>query len=791
MNKKNIKIVFSFFVLFVFGILETGLSRDDHKIIKVKVSENQSIRDISKKYLNTPDLWEDILRANKINAAHDIKPGMILRIPVYSISQANKKLKKSQKTIKSAAKSGARIFTPELIKEAIDFRDNAINQRKLGEWDHCISTAEKSIVRAEQALKICKSKQDLPAEAVLDYLKGNVHRRKISDNDWSDISIYDLLMEGDKVRTLEQSYAEILFKDESRIQLKENAQTLIRRIRKNLLDNTQDCDVSVLKGEVLALLTGSAHDRFHVDTPGVETRVHSRHFWVKKDKKKSRFANYDGTLKVSSGGSQVMLNKNEGTVVPLNKKPSAPTKLIRCPNLIFPANTSEHFTTDIRLRWEKVDTAIAYKLELSLDKQFSKIIVASSIKNTFFDIPNHIDNNLYFWRIASISKEGLMGIFTETWSFSIIDDNYPPYLVLHTPKNDETITSNIVFVSGNTEPGIELAIGNYQVSIDDNGNFSYYYTLNEGKQKITVKAVDKAGNESIIERNVRCIKKNKILLSFDNTIPQIKPFDFITKNMKFSLSGKTLPDALLTLSELDEPNCTNQVLSSLQNDLTHSIQTIADSSGNFSLNISTEKKQNDYALSIKSLSGETRLECFNVQIDQTPPLISFESSIQSITNKSKLNIKGMAQDAVFFQINNKIIELKQDRFDTYINLKSGNNLLRFESQDLAGNISVIEKIIILDQKAPQIMDIKISPVSIKKGEKVHIEIIVKDDTSLIKTAPYAIQVNSNQYNGYLILSKNKGTYETFFKAPGLIKGKVHLKTVELSDYLGNKKKYWF
>jgi hypothetical protein len=788
MNKKNFKIII---FLFFFGISETVIASNGHKIINVEVQENQSIRDISKKYLSTPDLWEDILRANKIKAAHDIKPGMILRIPVYSISQADKELQKSQKTIKSAAKAGARIFTPELIKEAIDFRDNAINQRKLGEWNQCISIAKKSIARAGQALKICKSKQDLPAEAVLDYLKGDVHRRKISDNDWNNISLYDLLMEGDKVRTLEQSYAEILFKDESRIQLKENAQTLIRRIRKNLLDNTQECNVSVLKGEVLALLTGGAHDGFHVDTPGVETRVHSRHFWVKKDKKKSRFANYDGTLKVSSGGSQVMLNKNEGTVVPLNKKPSAPTKLIRSPNLIFPENTSEHFTTDIRLRWEKVDTAIAYKLELSLDKQFSKIIVANSIKKTFFDLPDHLEDNLYFWRIASISKEGLMGMFTKTWSFSIIDDNYPPYLVLHTPKNDETLTSTNVFVSGNTEPGIELTIGNDNVSIDDNGNFSYDYKLDEGNQKITVKAVDKAGNESIIERKARCIKNNKITLSFDNTIPRLKPYNFISKNMKFSLSGKTVPDALLTLSELGKPDCTNKILSSLQIAPAHSIQTIADSSGHFSMNISAKNEQNGYALSIKSLSGETRVECFNVLVDQTPPVVSFESLIQSITNKSKLNIKGMVQDAFSFQINHNNIELKEYRFDTDINLQPGNNILRFESQDLAGNISVIEKKIILDQKAPQIMDIKISPVSIKQGGKVHIKVFVKDDTSLIKTAPYTIQVNSDQYNGYLILSKNKGTYKTIFKAPGSIKGKVHLKTVELSDYLGNKKKYRF
>ena len=793
MNKINFKPIFFsvLLILFFLGISKTGIANDTKKIIQIEVSENQSIRDISKKYLHTPDLWEDILRANNIQAAHDIKPGMILSIPVYHISQANEQLQKSQNLIKEAAKAGARIFTPELIKEAIDYRDTAIKQRKLGEWKQCIAVAKKSIKKAEESLKICMSKQDLPAEAVLDYLKGNVHRRKNSDNDWKSIALYDLLMEGDKVRTLTNSYAEILFTDESRIQLKENAQTLIRKIRNNLLHNTQKCDVSVLNGEVLALLTGTTRNSFHIDTPGVETRIHSKHFWVKKDKKKSRFANYDGMLKVSSGGSQVLLNKNEGTVVPLNKKPAPPMKLIQSPHLIFPTNTSEHFSTDIRLRWEKVKAATAYKLELSLDKKFSKIIVAKTIKKAFFDIPKNLENNLYFWRIASISKDGLMGMFTDTWSFSIIEDKYPPYLVLHTPENTKTVTSKRVFISGNTEPGITLTIDDIQASVDENGNFSYYYHLNKGNQKITVKAVDNAGNETRIERNIACIINDKITLSFDKSIPQMQPFNFVTRNKTFSLSGKTLPEALMTLTSLENQACSNKVLSSLERYLKNSMNTIADSSGHFSMNIPTRNQSNSFALSIKSLSGETRLDCLKVQFDNTPPVITFKAPIQSITNKSKIHIQGMAKDAVSFKINEKEIQLKKYRFHSDVNLESGNNLLRFESQDLAGNISVIEEKIILDQKAPEITAIKISPRIIKQGEKAYIEIFVNDETDLTRIAPYEVKVDANLYSGYLLFSKSKGKYETFFNAPGLIKGKVHLVSVELSDYLGNMKKYQF
>jgi len=790
-NYKSLKLFIILIFFFLWGST-TVIANDTKKNLQVKVSENQSIREISQKYLHIPDLWEDILRANNIQAAHDIKPGMILNIPVYDISLANEQLKTSQNTIREAAKAGARVFTPELIKEAIDFRDKAIKMRKTGEWKECIEIARKSLHKAEKSLKICMSKQDLPAEAVLDYLKGNVHRRKISDNDWKSIALYDLLMEGDKVRTLEHSYAEILFTDESRIQLKENAQTLIRKMRNNLLNNSQKCDVSVLNGEVLALLTGSTRDSFHIDTPGVETRIHSKHFWVKKDKKKSRFANYDhGALKVSSGGSHVLLNKNEGTVVPLNKKPAPPTKLIQSPNLIFPENTSEHFTTDIRLRWEKVKGAIAYKLELSRDKKFSQIIIAETINKTFFDFPKNLENNLYFWRIASISKNGLMGMFTDKWSFSIIEDTYPPYLVLHTPENSKIVTSNSVFISGNTEPGVTLTIDDTQASVDENGNFSYYYHLNNGHQKITVKAVDHAGNETKIERNIACMITDKITLSFDKSIPQIQPFIFVTRNKTFSLSGKTLPDALLTLTALESQACSNKVLSSLERYIENSMQTIADSSGHFSMNIPTRDQNNSFALSIKSLAGETRLDCLKVRFDNSPPVITFNTPMPSITNKPKMNLQGMAKNAVSFKINDKVIPLKKYRFNSDVTLQSGNNLLRFESQDLAGNISVIEEQIILDQKAPQISAIKISPRKIKQGEKTYIEIFVKDETTLTRIAPYELKVDSNIYTGYLLFSKNKGKYEAFFKAPGLIKGKVNLVSVELSDYLGNKKKYQF
>ena len=68
------------FILTVYGF-ENPASCREKSIIIIEVKENQGIRDISKKYFDDPDRWEDILRANDLKSPDEIKPGMLLRIP--------------------------------------------------------------------------------------------------------------------------------------------------------------------------------------------------------------------------------------------------------------------------------------------------------------------------------------------------------------------------------------------------------------------------------------------------------------------------------------------------------------------------------------------------------------------------------------------------------------------------------------------------------------------------------------------------------------------------------------
>ena len=76
------------------------------------------------------------------------------------------------------------------------------------------------------------------ADAWVRNLDGQLQSNNQYDNLWNDVSQFDILQEGERVRTLSQSYAEILFRDDSRLRLDENAQALKRKMRRNPLENT-------------------------------------------------------------------------------------------------------------------------------------------------------------------------------------------------------------------------------------------------------------------------------------------------------------------------------------------------------------------------------------------------------------------------------------------------------------------------------------------------------------------------------------------------------------------------
>ncbi len=58
-------------------------------------------------------------------------------------------------------------------------------------------------------------------------------------------------------------------------------------------------------------------------------------------------------------------------------------------------------------------------------------------------------------------------------------------------------------VQGKTDPHTTITVNNFRAIVDENGYFSSYLKLNEGENKITIKAVNAAGKEATKEITVR------------------------------------------------------------------------------------------------------------------------------------------------------------------------------------------------------------------------------------------------------------------------------------------------
>lgn len=69
------------------------------------------------------------------------------------------------------------------------------------------------------------------------------------------------------------------------------------------------------------------------------------------------------------------------------------------------------------------------------------------------------------------------------------------FLKVTEPKDESTVTSSVIPVSGTTSPDAVVSVNSEMVEVDERGNFSTMVTLEEGPNIIEVIASDFEGNK--------------------------------------------------------------------------------------------------------------------------------------------------------------------------------------------------------------------------------------------------------------------------------------------------------
>jgi len=98
--------------------------------------------------------------------------------------------------------------------------------------------------------------------------------------------------------------------------------------------------------------------------------------------------------------------------------------------LINPVNKSEFSNEELSFEWSKEQNAVNYHLQIATDIHFNNLIFDEISSNNTIKLKEKLPENTYFWRVIAIDSEGYEGKASTTEQFSVHDDSYEALLIL-------------------------------------------------------------------------------------------------------------------------------------------------------------------------------------------------------------------------------------------------------------------------------------------------------------------------------------------------------------------------
>ena len=744
--------------------------------ITITVIENETIRKIANKYLNDSNLWEDILRANKLSSPADIKPGTKLFIPVALIKENQESLNNAYAAINEASKAGAKLFAGDLISKASNLYEDAIKKRKEGEIEESTKLAKSAKDSADKAIIESQSNSKISGTALLSFKRGNVENRKPTELIWNEAELYAKLFEHYRTRTLSNSYAEISFKDLSKIRLYENSQAVIQSSRVDLLKNQKKATVNLEKGEAYALLLGNGKKKdFNFNIPGLDTKINSKLFWVQKENKETKIANYNGEIEVTAKDSMVVIGENEGSVVPDGGAPSEPKSLLPAPGLRFPELEKTFYVSSVNFDWDEIQGAAKYSFNISSERNFDNLIESNNeLKSTEYELSN-LKPGIYYWRVAAIDEIGFPGPFSQNGFFIIREDKTPPYMIIKTPKDFDVIKENKIRISGETESGIPVYINGNIIDVDSSGKFETFYSLEEGFNKINIKAVDLGLNETVITKNIIYESNPNVEIIFTSKNFFDTDKNIITAGKSLTIFGNTRAKSVVKVQSEKGINI---------------LKTYANEAGEFEFLLSNINNENSYKLFVETPAGYKGEKKFKVIRNANEPELIFDNLPVSIS-KNKIEISGAVINTDELLINNQPVNLEGKNFKSIIELVPGNNKIFAEAKNNYGLSKTYERNILLDKDAPVLLNKNIKSEFAENFEIIKITAEASDKSELRRTAEIVYEINGEKLKAYLRLTGKSNVYEGNIQVLKSQMNSYKLLSITLEDYLGNKESHNF
>lgn len=269
-------------------------------------------------------------------------------------------------------------------------------------------------LRAGTVLRLPRAGADTAgADARLTAVHRSVRARPPRGEGWRPARAGQDLGRGHQVVTDEASSAEVRFRDDSVVQMREHTLVIIYGGSRRLARRTTSATLE--RGALRSRLDELAGS-LAVSTPSSEAEVHGGQAIVTvAGDGTSRVVNLEGRPATVTGGSvSVSVPPGTGTVVRRDSRPTPPRPLPQPPRWAndlagrFVGLTGRGGT--LRGSWVPIEAAAAYRVEVAQRPDGDDVVAAAVVSGEVHDFEIHgIPYGTYYLSVASIDRDGLEG----------------------------------------------------------------------------------------------------------------------------------------------------------------------------------------------------------------------------------------------------------------------------------------------------------------------------------------------------------------------------------------------
>ncbi len=320
-------------------------------------------------------------------------------------------------------------------------------------------------------------------------------------------------------------------------------------------------------------------------------------------------------------------------------------------------------------------------VEASLGKDvFTRVHVSPQDGGFSFDVEA---DDLY--QTLMVRAYDRVGNF-RAWALMIHFSQREPYLTVYEPANEAWVRSAVVMVVGETDPNSTVEVAGL-LQHTENGSFRLFVPLVEGRNVLSLRSTDLAGNTNV----------TTLELFLDTRPPELtilepmEPYQS-TRNATEVIRGRA------------EPGCTVMI---------NAVVLVPDVTGGFKARTSLDQGSTLYIVQAIDRAGNTAVAEIVFVLDSEPPelVVAFPPEDGLLTNRTTIAVE-LQTDIVtlldgvptgdVLTVNGMPVNVTEADVRFELELEEGDNDIVFRVADAAGNELVVVRMVRVDTSPPSL-----------------------------------------------------------------------------------------